>query len=247
MEAEAAVELEPQAVSAVFPEGMGVIAYFPEESWVEAAALARLLGLAARRHGAQLHFGAGLAGIEISGGGVKGISLKGGERLEADAVVNACGPGAAEIADMVGSPLGLDLRSGLLVTVAVEEVPVSRMLHADRVNLRPDSTGGLLLHHESADRRYARPASGTPAGGGDLLRGATPGTERFSTLQISPELARPLAFAPAGERIHSPFGVISHAVARDILPSIILGEVRQHAGQYKGGERGLLGALSAND
>lgn len=152
MEAEEAVELEPQAVRTVFPEGMGAIAYFPGESWVEAAALARLLVLAARRHGAQLRFGDGLAGIEISGGGVRGISLKSGERLEADAVVNACGPGAAEVADMVGSPLGLDLRSGLLVSVAVGEVPVSHMLHTDRVNLRPDSTGGLLLHHESVDR-----------------------------------------------------------------------------------------------
>lgn len=143
MEAEAAVELEPQAVSAVFPEGMGAIAYFPEESWVEAAALARLLGLAARRHGAQLHFGAGLAGIEISGGGVQGISLKSGEWLEADAVVNACGPGAAEVADMVGSSLGLDLRSGLVVTVAVGEVPVSRMLHAVPHEPEAGFDGGL--------------------------------------------------------------------------------------------------------
>lgn len=146
------MELEPQVANAVCPEGMGAIAYFPAESWVEAAALARLLGLAARRHGARLRFGDELAGIEISGGGVKEISLKSGESMEADAVVNACGPGAAETADMVGSPLGLDLRRGLLASVAVGEVPVSHMLHADRVNLRPDSTGGLLLHHESVDR-----------------------------------------------------------------------------------------------
>jgi glycine/D-amino acid oxidase-like deaminating enzyme len=41
----------------------------------------------------------------------------------------------------------------MLVNVAVEGVPVGRLLHSPYVNLRPDGPGRVLLHRGSIDRR----------------------------------------------------------------------------------------------
>lgn len=148
LEGRNARRLEPEVR---FPED-GSIAYFPGEAWVDAPALARSLAQAARRDGARMRFGDRLAGIEISGGAVQGISLGGGESLEADAVVNACGPGAAAVAAMAGSPLDVEVKSGLLARLETRRRPITRLLHTDRVNLRPEPLGGLLLQHDSVDK-----------------------------------------------------------------------------------------------
>lgn len=149
-------ELEP---GVRFP-GSGEIAYFPDEFWVDAPALSLLLVRLARRAGARTRFGDGAARIARKSGAVQSVSLESGETLRADAVVNACGSRAPEVAAMAGSPLEIEVKSGLLARVArgeragtkAEETGISRLLHTPRVNLRPEPTGGLLLHHDSVDR-----------------------------------------------------------------------------------------------
>ena len=72
-----------------------------------------------------------------------------------DAVVNTAGPGADEVAALVGRELPLEPKSGLLVRVTAEDGLLGRLLHTPRINLRPDGPGYVLLHHGSVDERLA--------------------------------------------------------------------------------------------
>jgi glycine/D-amino acid oxidase-like deaminating enzyme len=139
--------LEP---GAVFPDPETRVAYFPEESWVDAPALTRTLVEAASRSGARVLSGNAVRDIEA--GGVM-LSLESGDTIHVDAVVNATGAGAASMAGMVGRVLPLDVFRGLLVRVAVHGEPLRHLLHAPRINLRPDGPGYVLLHHDSVDEK----------------------------------------------------------------------------------------------
>ena len=141
-------ELEPEAT---FPDPELQIAHFPDESWTDAPALARMLVQAAGRNGAHKNFGNAVRGIEVEDGGVT-LQLEDGE-VHADAVVNATGAKAASVAEMVGRELLLDVFPGLLVRVAVPGEPLRHLLHTPRINVRPDGPGYVLLHHDSVDER----------------------------------------------------------------------------------------------
>src|SRR5215204_2897208 len=149
-------ELEPEAT---FPDPELQIAHFPEESWTDAPALARMLVQAAGRNGAHKHLGSAVRGIEVEDGGVT-LQLEDGE-VHADAVVNATGAKAASVAEMVGRELPLDVFPGLLVRVAVPGEPLSHLMHTPRINVRPDGPGYVLLHHDSVDERLTDDFAGT--------------------------------------------------------------------------------------
>jgi glycine/D-amino acid oxidase-like deaminating enzyme len=139
--------LEPRVV---FPGPETRVAHFPKESWVDAPALTRTLVQTTGRNEASMLFGSVVHGIEV---GVKGVTvrLENGETVDADAVVNATGAGAAPLAGMVGRELPLDVFPGLLVRVAVPGEPLGHLLHTPHINLRPDGPGYVLLHHGSID------------------------------------------------------------------------------------------------
>lgn len=140
--------LEP---GVVFPTPDFPVAFFPEEAWADAPALAKCLVERARENGAKTRFGAAAEGVEVSDGGVCGVRLESGEMVVADAVVNAAGVGAGAVSASVGRSLPLSAPRGLLVRLAVEGTPLSRVMYSPRVNLRPDSPGFVLVHHESVD------------------------------------------------------------------------------------------------
>ncbi len=127
-------------------------AHFPEESWVDAPALTRTLVRAAGRNGMQTRFGDGVYGIETDGEGVT-LRLEDGEAVRADVVVNAAGAKGASVAEMVDRKLPLDVFPGLLVRVAISGEPLSHLMHTPRINIRPDDSGFVLLHHDSIDEQ----------------------------------------------------------------------------------------------
>ena len=141
--------LEPHAI---FPDPETKVAHFPDESWVDAPALTRMLVQAAGRNRASMLVGDTVRGIEAGDKGMS-LSLENGETVHADAVVNATGAGAASVARMVGRELPLDVFRGLLVRVAVHDEPLRHLLHTPLINLRPDGPGYVLLHHDSVDER----------------------------------------------------------------------------------------------
>jgi len=140
-------KLEPEAV---FPNPKTRVAYFPEESWVDAPALTRTLVQAARRNGALTLVRNAVQDIEIGDEGAR-LRLENGDTDHADAVVNATGARAAFVAQTVGRKLPLDVFLGLLIRVAIPGEPLRRLMHTPRVNVRPDGPGYVLLHHDSVD------------------------------------------------------------------------------------------------
>lgn len=148
--AEAHDTLEPH-VRFANPEAQ--LAYFPEECWIDAPRLAASMVERAQQLGAQTHFGATLASIELSGSRVSAVALEQAGRLPVDAVVNAAGAGADKVAALAGRTLPLAPTTGLLVRVAVSPAPVSRVVHSPDVHLRPDGDGFVLLHHDDTDHQ----------------------------------------------------------------------------------------------
>lgn len=137
----------------VFPSSDILVAFFPEEAWVDAPRLTNFLVELARQKGAEVRFGTIVEAVETRGGGVVAVRLRGGERLPADAVVNAAGPGADRVAGLLGLPLPLWKRRGLLLRLAVRGTPLGRIVHSPRVSIRPDGPGYLLVHHRSIDEK----------------------------------------------------------------------------------------------
>ncbi len=142
--------LEPNVV---FPSPDTLVAFFPEEAWVDAPRLASTLVELARRSGAEASFGNAAEEIETEGGRASALCLKGGERLPVDAVVNAAGPGADRVATLLGRSLPLESSKGLISRLAVEGPPIGRLVHSQYVNLRPDGPGGVVLNHGWADQK----------------------------------------------------------------------------------------------
>jgi glycine/D-amino acid oxidase-like deaminating enzyme len=145
---------------AVFPDPETRVAYFPEESWVDAPDLTRTLVEAASGNGVRTLVGSEVRGIEVGGDGVT-LRLENDEAIRADAVVNATGAGAASVAEMVGRELPLDVFPGLLARVAVSGEPLHHLMHTPRINVRPDGRGYVLLHHGSVDERLTDDFAGT--------------------------------------------------------------------------------------
>ncbi|MGB3635610.1 MAG: FAD-binding oxidoreductase [Rubrobacteraceae bacterium] len=145
-------ELEPRVA---FPDPDAPVAFFPEESWVDAVLVTKTLVDLARQAGAETYFGEPIELIGTAGGRVEEVALSDGTRLPVDAVVNAAGPDADRVAATAGRELPMTPKSGLLARVTAENGRVSRLIHTPRVNLRPDRPGHVLLHHGSVDEKLA--------------------------------------------------------------------------------------------
>jgi glycine/D-amino acid oxidase-like deaminating enzyme len=152
-------ELEPDVA---FSDPEQPVAWFPEEAWVEAPLLVTRLLAAARERGATVRTGE-VVELDTQGGRIGGARLAGGDRLAADAVVNAAGPAAGEVAALVGLPLPLANQAGFLVQLGVSGRPARRILHAPGFNLRPDGNRRLLVQ----DARLDDLLVGRPAPGAD--------------------------------------------------------------------------------
>jgi glycine/D-amino acid oxidase-like deaminating enzyme len=196
-------KLEPEAV---FPDPETRVAYFPEESWVDAPALTRTLVQAARRNGALTLVGNAVNGIEVGDEGAR-LRLENGDTDHADAVVNATGARAASVAEMVGRKLPLDVFRGLLIRVAVTGEPLRRLMHTPHVNVRPDGPGYVLLHHDSVDEKL----TGDFAGMEDPLCGELLERARrvFPTLAEAEVVEARFGLRPVPADGHSCVGALS--------------------------------------
>jgi glycine/D-amino acid oxidase-like deaminating enzyme len=173
--------LDPLEVSRLEPDlarGMvsGRVAYFPEEGWVDPVRLVGVLLASARAAGAEVRSGSAVTGMSIVGDRVERVTTADGETLRVDAVVNCAGPAAGAVAALAGVTLPMRNSLGLLVCTAPTPVTAGRVIHAPRINLRPDGAGRLLLHHGAADSAVSQQADGTrnvaPGAAETMLRAA---------------------------------------------------------------------------
>jgi glycine/D-amino acid oxidase-like deaminating enzyme len=87
------------------------------EGWFDAHSLLTLLRSAARQKGAHYVHGE-VTGIERAGARVAGVTLESGERIACDALVNAAGPQAGEVAALAGVVLPVEPRKRCVFVVA---------------------------------------------------------------------------------------------------------------------------------
>jgi glycine/D-amino acid oxidase-like deaminating enzyme len=153
-------QLEPD-----MDEGMigDQVAYYPEEGWVDAPRLVAALLASARAAGAVVRPHCAVAGLSMAGGRITGVATSDRDTVRADAVVNCAGPAADAIAGMAGVELPLRNTRGLLAYTTPAAVTVGRVIHAPRINLRPDGGGRLLLTNDHADAAVSGSAGGSAA------------------------------------------------------------------------------------
>ncbi len=141
-----ALRLEPELDAAALPDDG--IAWFPREGWIEPV---RLVAHLLAGCGATVVTDDPVVAIDVGDAAVRAVVLGSGRRIAAGAVVDCAGPRAAEIAALAGLTLPLRNTRGALVCTSPVAVSVARVVHAPRVNLRPDGGGRLLLHSRGLD------------------------------------------------------------------------------------------------
>jgi len=126
---------------------IGLAAYEPESGYADPSASTSALMTAARQAGARLLQGANVTAIRVEAGRVVGVSSSEGE-FDAPVVVNAAGPWAAGVAQMVG--LDLPITTWRHDTMFIQRPWELRLGHptvidnAHSMYFRPE-TGGLTL------------------------------------------------------------------------------------------------------
>lgn len=138
------------------------VVHYPDEAWVHGRRLVRRLVDEAVASGADHRSGTAVRAIEL--GQPRSVELSDGTRLEVDAVVNAAGPGAAQVAGLVGRELPMRHEPGAVARLACTRVPIERAMHTPHVEIRPDGDRSVVLHSREVDALV-----GTDADLGELL------------------------------------------------------------------------------
>lgn len=114
--------------------------YTPEEGYFDPIELVRHFADRARAAGVDVRTGTTVTDIDVEDGAVAGVGTGDG-RLDADVVVNAAGPWASEINDMVGvaTPLRHTFGPILVVEGASHDLPFT--LFESKRYLRPEGAG----------------------------------------------------------------------------------------------------------
>ncbi|MFI5991962.1 NAD(P)/FAD-dependent oxidoreductase [Streptomyces sp. NPDC051362] len=146
--AEVRRRLEP---ALALPDGTPVV-FYPDEAWVHGRHLVSRLVSAAVASGAELRSGTTVRDIGTGAdGSIRSVALSDGSRLDVDAVVNAAGPDAADVARLVSRRLPMRREPGVVTRIACAQVPVRRAMHAPHIEIRPDGNSSVLLHSREID------------------------------------------------------------------------------------------------
>lgn len=134
-----------------FPTGDIDVAFYRDEGWIDGRRLVGHLLEDAVETGTEVHAGTAVTDIGVKGNHVAEVVLANGHRDKVDAVVNAAGPAAREVAGFVGRTLPMRDEPGLVARLRCDRVPVRRVLHAPHVELRPHDHDQVVLHSREID------------------------------------------------------------------------------------------------
>ena len=139
-------DLEP---GLTFADPGTLVAWFPDEAWVDPQALTQRLVEGVRNAGGRVLMGPEreVVAIGIEAGRVSSLTLAGGQSIPVAAVVNAAGVDAGHMAALVGRRLPVLAPRSLVVRAELPDGddPVRRPLRTDGIAIRPDGPGGVLL------------------------------------------------------------------------------------------------------
>jgi glycine/D-amino acid oxidase-like deaminating enzyme len=140
--------LEPNLA---LPDRSTLVVRFPTEAWVDGPKMVQALVRSAVKSGAATAFGNAIRRISIANGSVTSLELAGGEKHTVETVVNAAGPGAADVGALVGRALPMKAKPGLAVRVETTRDLLSSVVHAPKISIRPDGAGRAFLSAPSLD------------------------------------------------------------------------------------------------
>jgi glycine/D-amino acid oxidase-like deaminating enzyme len=144
-----------------FPADDTEVAVYRDEGWIDGRSLVARLLDDALRNGAAAHVGGAVTDIVVRDGQVAEVVVSGDQRHPVDALVNAAGPAADDVAKLVGRTLPMREDPGFVARVRCEPVPIRRAMHAPHVELRPDGRGQVVLHSREVDALISRLADTT--------------------------------------------------------------------------------------
>ena len=128
------------------------VVFYPDEAWVHGRHLVGHLVGQATALGAERRFGTTVAGIDVGpDGSIRAVALSDGSSLDVNVVVNAAGPRASWIAELIGRHLPMSREPGALARIDCAQVPIHRIVHAPHVAIRPDGDASVALHSREAD------------------------------------------------------------------------------------------------
>src|SRR5262245_37800658 len=126
------------------PDSVRDVAFYAADAWLDPPRLIRtLLGEASRR-GADIRAHAAVSSWRAAGCRVESIGVD-GKDVAADSVLVCVGPATRAFLAPLGVPLPVERVPGLLAVTSPPAEPLTRVIHAPGVHLRPDAGGGLLL------------------------------------------------------------------------------------------------------
>jgi len=196
-----------------FPTDDTAVAVYLREGWIDGRMLAARLVDDALGHGAGALLKSTASGIVTEHGRVTAVVTTGGQRHQVDAVVNAAGPDADKLAELVERTLPMRYDPGLILRLQHENVPIRRVMHAPHVELRPAGRGQLVLHSRELDGELASHHEFPPTLAQDVLARA---------LDVVPALADSVI---AGAR------AVSRPIPADGFPSV--GALEDIPGYYE--------------
>ncbi|MEU7862035.1 FAD-dependent oxidoreductase [Nonomuraea sp. NPDC049141] len=128
------------------------VLFYADEAWVHGRHLVgRLVGQAVAS-GAEHRSGTAVRDIGAgSDGSIRAVALSDGSRLDVDTVVNAAGPNASHIAELIARHLPMRREPGVITRISCAQVPIHRAMHAPHIELRPDGDASMVLHSREID------------------------------------------------------------------------------------------------
>jgi glycine/D-amino acid oxidase-like deaminating enzyme len=146
--AEVRRHLEP----ALVVPGDASVVFYPDEAWVHGRHLVGRLVERAVELGAGQRFGVEVCGIGVAAdGSVRTVALSDESSLDVDAVVNAAGPSASQVAGLIARQLPMRREPGVVARIGCAQVPVHRAMHAPHIEIRPDGDASVVLHSREVD------------------------------------------------------------------------------------------------
>jgi glycine/D-amino acid oxidase-like deaminating enzyme len=142
-------DIEPDLF--IDPDRVEEVYYSPNEGWVNGVGLCHgAISAAVRRYGARIVNDV-VVGFDVNAGSIEAVKLASGESLPADAVINAAGPDAARVAQLLGIELQIRRQPGVLVVTEPAPVNLKAVVHAPETFVHADGGWRLLLHREDYD------------------------------------------------------------------------------------------------
>ena len=139
--------LEP---SVGLPEGDLLACHFSAEAWIGVPQLVGRYLEGARAAGVIVRTASRVDGFDRDDGKIDAVRVA-GERLPADVVVLAAGPGSEALARMAGEALPMTPSPGLLVVSEPVATGLRHIVHAGDAALRPDGGGRVMLQSRAID------------------------------------------------------------------------------------------------